>query len=75
MDGMIEQISSLSLPEENTLWGKYYQYTNYTEESFECKRQTVRDFCSHYGTGTVLDLGANTGLFSEIAAEYAEKVE
>ena len=74
MDGMIEQISSLSLPEKNTLWGKYYQHTNYTEESFECKRQTVRDFCSHYGTGTLLDLGANTGVFSEIAAEYAEKV-
>ncbi len=74
IDGLMDQICSLSAPDENTLWKKYYQNTSYSGRSFERKKAIVREFCSRRGTGAVLDLGANTGVFSGIAAEFAREV-
>jgi ribosomal protein L11 methylase PrmA len=53
-----------------TEWGDYYGATNYTEGAIAAKQQAVTTFLERTGPETVWDLGANTGLFSRIAAEH-----
>jgi hypothetical protein len=52
-----------------TEWGDYYQDTNYSTEAFQHKKQIVADFVEAIHPGSVWDLGANTGVFSRIAAD------
>ncbi len=52
-----------------TEWAEYYDQTNYTAEAFEHKRQLVAAWLDQVAPRTVWDLGANTGLFSRLAAE------
>ena len=52
-----------------TEWGDYYQDTNYSTEAFQHKKQIVAEFLEAVHPGSVWDLGANTGVFSRIAAE------
>ena len=68
------QLSSLKPPKQCTLWADYYSKTSYTDTSFSFKRQTVRAFCEKNRGRSAVDLGANCGVFSQIAAEYFEQV-
>ncbi len=52
-----------------TEWAEYYDITNYTAEAFEHKRQLLMAWLEQIAPRTVWDLGANTGLFSRLAAE------
>jgi len=52
-----------------TEWGDYYQDTNYSTEAFQDKKQVVAEFLEGIHPGSVWDLGANTGVFSRIAAD------
>ena len=42
----------------------YYQGTNYTDELFLEKQQIIKELLSDLQPKTILDLGANTGIFS-----------
>jgi hypothetical protein len=65
-------------------WEKPYQFTNhwstYYENDIESKvylkdkEATIRKWLEKIKPKSVIDLGANTGKFSFIAAEYAERV-
>jgi SAM-dependent methyltransferase len=65
-------------------WDNYRQYTNYwseyydidieTEEYLQDKQETVKAYLQSCNVKSVLDLGANTGKFSELACDYAERV-
>jgi hypothetical protein len=55
-------------------WAAYYDETNYSEASFERKASLVRAYLQELRPQTVWDLGANTGVFSRIAAETASLV-
>jgi hypothetical protein len=65
-------------------WEKPYQFTNhwstYYENDIESKiylidkEATIRKWLEKIKPKSLIDLGANTGKFSFIAAEYAEKV-
>lgn len=82
----LEKIKSLQKMIFNTLskWEKPYQFENhwstYYENDIECqeylidKEVTIRKWLEIIKPKSVLDLGANTGKFSFIAAEYAERV-
>jgi SAM-dependent methyltransferase len=82
----LEKIKSLQKMIFNTIseWDKPYQYkshwSTYYENDIESpeylkdKEATVREWLEIIKPKSVLDLGANTGKFSFIAAEYAEKV-
>ena len=52
-------------------WAAYYtaQPASYEQEAFDRKRETVTEWLQRLRPGTVWDLGANTGRFSQIAAE------
>lgn len=50
-------------------WANYYSETNYSDDAFELKRELVSEFLDDARPNSVWDLGANTGVFSRIAAE------
>ena len=52
-----------------TEWADYYAANNYTDAAFEHKKVLVGDWLSRIEAKTVWDLGANTGIFSRVAAE------
>jgi hypothetical protein len=47
-----------------TTWSNYYDDTRLSKEYVDEKEKLVVDMCGQTGAKTVLDLGANTGLFS-----------
>ena len=66
-------IEAMQLPKLSTQWGDYYSDTNYSREGAEEKARLVRQVAQGGGT-LALDLGANTGLYSRILAEYFDAV-
>lgn len=64
-------VKKLHPPRQQTEWGDYYSFTNYSDEGFEQKRRLVK---SMLGAITpkpkiVWDIGANNGEFSVLAAD------
>lgn len=65
-------------------WNTYHQYPNYwseyydidieTEEYLFDKQETVKAYLQSCNVQSVLDLGANTGKFSELACGYSNRV-
>ena len=67
-------LGGLDISAQDTQWAKYYGNTSYSDASFQFKQERTRAFCRELSPHTVCDLGANTGVFSEIAARYAGEV-
>lgn len=69
-------INSLEPPGGKTTWGEYYGHTNYSTSAFVAKQSMVRDFLGSIEPNptTIWDLGANAGVFSEVAAESTATV-
>ncbi len=67
-------LAGLKSPSESGEWSDYYEHTSYSETSFLDKQRIVRELCREVAPHRVVDLGANTGVFSRIAAETAEVV-
>jgi SAM-dependent methyltransferase len=55
-------------------WSTYYENDIESQEYLKDKEATIRKWLEIIKPKSVLDLGANTGKFSFIAAEYAERV-
>ena len=71
-EGLIESLKSsiekMTWNENNTEWGDYYSDTNYTEKSFEEKKQFISLTIDQVKPKLVWDMGANTGVFSRLAS-------
>ncbi len=71
--GLIESLQaavrSLQWKGSGTEWAEYYEENNYTEKSFQAKKELVGEFLGREKAGMVWDLGGNTGVFSRLAAE------
>ena len=67
-------IASLTMPGQKTDWADYYTDNNYSFAGFQFKKQEIARFCRAVAPRTTIDLGANSGVFSQIAAEYSERV-
>jgi len=63
-----DMVSDLKWNPVGTEWADYYEDTNYSTEAMNNKRQIVDSYLSESNPHTVWDLGANTGVFSHIAA-------
>jgi len=61
-------VSELKWSPVGTEWADYYEDTNYSTEAMNNKKQIVDAYLSESNPQTVWDLGANTGVFSHIAA-------
>jgi hypothetical protein len=55
-------------------WSTYYENDIESQDYLEDKEATIRKWLEKIKPKSVLDLGANTGKFSFIAADYAESV-
>lgn len=69
IQGLRTTVSKLHWNPSGTEWGQYYQSTNYGDASFEHKKQLVGEYLSLAKPRHVWDLGANTGVFSRLAAD------
>ncbi|PIT97450.1 SAM-dependent methyltransferase [Candidatus Berkelbacteria bacterium CG10_big_fil_rev_8_21_14_0_10_41_12] len=59
---------ALDLPKQKTIWGKYYDDTNYTRRAFESKKKIISRWISKIRPKSVWDAGANDGTFSRLAS-------
>ncbi|NQT35227.1 SAM-dependent methyltransferase, partial [bacterium] len=69
IDSLETAIKKMKWQPAKTEWGEYYEATNYSSDALSEKGQLVAKFLDISKASTVWDLGANTGLFSRIAAE------
>lgn len=69
IDNLEAFIKSLRWQPAGTEWGDYYDATNYSDDSFKNKALRVEEFLKEANPKIVWDLGANTGVFSRIAAK------
>ena len=67
-------ILSLKLPAGNSEWDNYYEDHSYERSSFAAKKELTARICRDLQGKKVIDFGANSGVFSRIAAESAEAV-
>lgn len=67
IDSLRSAVLSLSWNPAGTEWAEYYDNTNYSDESFASKARIIKGWVSELKPKVVWDLGANTGVFSEIA--------
>jgi ribosomal protein L11 methylase PrmA len=67
-------VSCLSWSAKGTTWADYYASHSYDDEAFEQKKQAVAAYVEHVQPESVWDFGANTGVFSHIAAARSAAV-
>jgi len=72
-ENLSDLISSLKWNPTGTEWAEYYD-KSVSKSYFEEKQKIIREFLAKIAPNTILDLGANDGTFSQIAAEYASNV-
>ncbi|HVT00610.1 MAG TPA: SAM-dependent methyltransferase [Patescibacteria group bacterium] len=71
VDNLEGAIKKATWSPKGTQWEDYYEEdkNNYKNESFKHKAELVKKYLKATKSKTVWDIGANTGLFSKIAAE------
>lgn len=68
-DHLTQTVTSLRCDAPRSGWTAYYQDgASYSANDFSRKQEIVRSFLERSQAGTVLDVGANTGFFSRLAA-------
>lgn len=72
VDSLERTVRGLSWTPPESTWSDYYDRTNYTEDAQDHKKQLVARFLDLAARGAtprmIWDVGANTGLYSDIAA-------
>jgi SAM-dependent methyltransferase len=69
IDNLMNFIYRLELDSVETEWSDYYDSTNYDKTSSDHKKKILENFLGLIKPKSVLDVGANTGVFSRIAGK------
>ncbi|MFM8321554.1 MAG: class I SAM-dependent methyltransferase [Chloroflexota bacterium] len=69
IDSLESSVKKLAWKPGGTAWADYYRETNYSDQAFDEKKRLVSEMLLRLAPRTVWDLGANTGVFSRLAAE------
>jgi ribosomal protein L11 methylase PrmA len=70
LENMEQYIRSLNPFKQKTEWADYYSKTNYSDESIKHKQLLVDELIAGIKPAMLWDFGANSGLFSRIAAKH-----
>jgi len=68
LNSLKKAVQKLKWKPGGTEWDDYYLDTNYSAESFAHKKEVVAEYIARIKPREAWDLGANTGVFSRIAA-------
>jgi hypothetical protein len=68
-DSLIAVVNKQVHKKQDTEWGKYYTFTNYSVGAFNHKKDVLAGFLKNTDTRTLWDLGANTGEFTQVASQ------
>lgn len=68
IDNLISAVKGLKWKPDNTEWGEYYTFTNYSDTNFDRKKELVSSYIDKSSPKSLWDLGANDGTFSSIGA-------
>jgi hypothetical protein len=74
LDSLESTVRGLKWQPVGTEWGDYYDATNYTRKAFDAKGLMVESYLKQANPAKVWDLGANTGVFSQIASSVGANV-
>jgi ribosomal protein L11 methylase PrmA len=74
LDSLERTVEGLSWRPAGTEWADYYASHSYTSAALDQKKRFVAESLEQAAPRTVWDLGANTGLFSQLAAERGANV-
>ncbi|MGC4046523.1 MAG: hypothetical protein QM758_22245 [Armatimonas sp.] len=71
IDNLDATVAGLTLPVEKTVWGDYYDATNYSSGAMAAKERVVAELIDRVGSKpkTCWDFGANDARFSRLAAQ------
>lgn len=69
VDSLKATISHIKNGKGRSTWSNYYQETNYSAEAFNHKIEIVTHFLNVLAPDSLVDVGANTGIFSELAPD------
>jgi ribosomal protein L11 methylase PrmA len=69
IDNLERTVGGLSWEPAGTVWGNYYDATNYTETAFAHKHRVINTTLVRLRPAVVWDLGANDGTFSRLVAD------
>ena len=73
-DSLIRTVRGLKNPAAPGEWTEYYTDTNYSTAAEDEKKRLVREAVRNRAGKLALDLGANTGKYSELLAPFFEQV-
>ena len=74
LDSLRSLVSGLRWAPRGTEWVDYYQDDSYVRAGLEHKNRLVAKFVEQVAPRTVWDMGANTGMYSRIAARQGAQV-
>jgi ribosomal protein L11 methylase PrmA len=74
LSNLKSSIESLNWKPAGTEWADYYQNTNYSDRAFSQKKLLIEKFVSQTNARNIMDLGANTGIISRVAAKSGAKI-
>lgn len=69
IENLEKTVKRLKWKPRGTEWAEYYDATNYSDVSFEDKKQIVKDLLIELKPQKIWDLGANTGVFSRLGKD------
>jgi 2-polyprenyl-3-methyl-5-hydroxy-6-metoxy-1,4-benzoquinol methylase len=69
IESLRSTVKKLEWKPEGTEWADYYSDNNYSGRAFEHKKALISDWLNKLEPKTVWDLGANSGVFSRLAAD------
>lgn len=68
IENLKKSIQGLNFNYKDSTWGNYYIENSYTSDELRRKQKVVEEYIDEINLSNIVDLGANTGLFSRIAS-------